>query len=115
LLIAYRRDTNLMLSTRDNGGGGLRALGGLKLLAQIDRLFHGLVDIIIAGTGRNSQRQHSSGTNGLMSRDACSSAVLPSIDSPDGWTYAFEGGAHILFKHAPTTGQDPRFVPFSSP
>jgi hypothetical protein len=105
-----------MLSTRDNGGGGLRALGGLKLLAQIDQLFHGLVDIIIAGTGRQSQRQqHSSGTdNGhLMSQDACSSAVLPSIDSPDGWTFAFEGGAHILFKHAPTTGQeDPRFVPF---
>ena len=104
-----------MLSTRDNGGGGLRALGGLKLLAQIDQLFHSLVDIIIAGTGRQSQRrQPSSGTNnGLMSQDPYSSTVLPSIDSPDGWTFAFEGGAHILFKHSPTTVQDdPRFVPF---
>lgn len=30
------------------------------------------------------------------------------IDTPDGWTFAFEGGAHILFRH---TTSDQRYVP----
>jgi hypothetical protein len=94
-----------MLAAQDDGGGGSRALGGLGLLAQIDQLFGGLVDII-AGTGSKSR---SARNNSLMS-PAASKGCLARIDSPQGWTFAFEGGAHILFKHM--AGQDHRFVPF---
>jgi hypothetical protein len=76
----------------------------LKLSALIDQLLSGLVDII-AGTGRKTQHLI---TSNLMSQDAGDTT----IDSPEGWTFAFEGGAHILFRH---TRQDRRFVPLPSP
>ena len=80
-------------------------IGIIKLLAQINHLFSGLVHII-AGTGKQTQ-QHLSGSDNLMSHDE-NTAVL-TIDSHEGWTFAFEGGAHILFRQ---TGLDHRFVHF---
>src|SRR2546423_2972245 len=101
-----------MISTRAEVGGESRTLGlrdavfsALKLLAQINHLFSGLVHII-AGTGKQTQ-QHLSGSDNLMSHDE-NTAVL-TIDSHEGWTFAFEGGAHILFRQ---TGLDHRFVHF---
>ena len=75
----------------------------LKLLALIDGVFSELVDTI-AGTGRRTLRQFSSAN--LMSQNNESQQLI--IDTPEGWVFAFEGGAHILFRHTPT--QDRRFV-----
>lgn len=95
-----------MLSSRNEGGGvtqtlGLRntAFGRLKLLTVIDQLLSGLVDVI-AGTGRRTL--HSFESDGHMNHDE----NLLTIDSPDGWVFAYEGGAHILFRH---TQPDSRF------
>jgi hypothetical protein len=71
----------------------------LKLSASINQLLSRLVDII-AGTGRKSQPLI---IHDLMSQDAGD----VTIESPEGWEFAFEGGAHILFRY---TRPDRRFV-----
>ena|SRR5947207_15593460 len=76
----------------------------LKLLALIDGVFSGLVDTI-AGTGRRTLQQFNS--SNLMSQSNESQELT--IETPEGWVFAFEGGAHILFRHTPTL--DGRFVP----
>jgi hypothetical protein len=75
----------------------------LKLSALIDGVFSGLVDTI-AGTGRRTSRQFNS--INLMSQNNEPQELT--IDTPEGWVFAFEGGAHILFRHTPTP--DRRFV-----
>ena len=74
----------------------------LKLLALIDECFSRLVDTL-PGTGRRSLSQF--GSKNLMSQSNEDGTLT--IQVPDGWVFAFEGGAHILFRH--TTG-DRRFV-----
>ena len=74
----------------------------LKLLAPIGQLFSGLVNTI-AGTGRGPRGQ--SNSKNLM--DHVQGRNILNITSPDGWVFAFEGGAHILFRH---TTSDQRFV-----
>jgi hypothetical protein len=76
----------------------------LKLLALID-VFSGLVDTL-AGTGKRTQHPIKS-TEDLMNQKTTDIAFT--INTSDGWDFAFEGGAHILFRH---TTPDQRFVPF---
>jgi hypothetical protein len=84
------------------------AVFSLKLLALIDGLFSGLVDIF-AGTGRTSQHHNHSTPNYNNNRmnDLAYDCIHLTITSSNGWVFAFEGGAHILFRH---TTKDRRFV-----
>ena len=75
----------------------------LKLSALIDQLVAGLVDTV-AGTGGKRRHCETAETN-LMSQQYESSQLT--ITSPDGWIFAYEGGAHILFRN---TSSDRRFV-----
>ena len=75
----------------------------LKLLALID-IFSGLVDTL-AGTGKRIQRPLKSPEDSMNQENP---AIEFTIKASDGWDFAFEGGAHILFRH---TTPDPRFVP----
>ena len=96
---------------------GLRAIregGGsisVKLITVIDGLVSGFVESI-SGAGKtfNSSKRGDtlppedgpSGRQRMTSED-----VVASIHSHEGWEFAFEGGAHILFRH---TAGDHRFV-----
>lgn len=84
---------------RDGGGGGF----SVKLLAVIDELVSGLVESFIAGPG-NKQTRAASALHGLPMTDM---GVVACIQSHEGWEFAFEGGAHVLFRH---TAGDRRFV-----
>ena len=85
------------------GPGSFReAAFSLKLSALIG-VFSAFVDTI-AGTGIRTLRQFNSAN--LMSQSNESQELT--IDTPEGWVFAFEGGAHILFRHTPTL--DRRFV-----
>jgi hypothetical protein len=79
----------------------------LKLLALIDQVFSGLVDTL-AGTGRRIQRHYN--RVDLMSEREGGTQVT--VDTAEGWVFAYEGGAHILFRH---TTKDRRFVRISLP
>jgi hypothetical protein len=75
----------------------------LKLLALIDFVVSGLGDFI-AGTGKVAN----------ASDRCCNDSSLMNgigdgmtIDSAEGWVFAFEGGAHILFRN---THRDRKFV-----
>jgi len=75
----------------------------LKLLALIDGVFSGLVDTL-AGTGRLSPPSSLKATNLMIQKNEDTEET---IDTPDGWSFAFEGGAHILFRN---TTSDQRYV-----
>lgn len=77
-------------------------LNSLKLFALIDQMLSGVVDTL-AGTGRRIQRHYS--RIDLMSQREEDGQVT--VDTADGWVFAYEGGAHILFRH---TTKDQRFV-----
>ena len=81
----------------------------VKLLTVIDELVSGLVESFIAGSG-HKQTRTASALRGLPMTDR---GVVACIQSHEGWEFAFEGGAHVLFRH---TAGDRRFVlfPFSS-
>jgi hypothetical protein len=67
----------------------------VRLLPLIDEALCGLVECL-AGNGRGRAGQ------GMVNRAAmCDEEAEPmtKIDSSDGWEFAFEGGAHILFRH----------------
>lgn len=94
-----------------NTGGETRSFRdgafSIKLLALIDQLVFGFVGIL-AGTGRTTEL--------VVARAGEDNTVMThededlSIDSPLDWVFAFEGGAHILFRN---TSSSPIFV--SSP
>ena len=93
--------------TRDGGG-----LISIKLMTLIDELVSGFVESI-AGAGKTSKSNKSEDTSarddGSNGRQRMTSEdVVASIHSHEGWEFAFEGGAHILFRHTTT---DRRFVP----
>jgi hypothetical protein len=104
--LVYRTITQVkagVMAVCDGPGSFREAAFSLNFLALIDGVFSRLVDTI-AGTGRRTIRQFNS-TN-LMSQNNESQELT--IDTPEGWVFAFEGGAHILFRHTPTL--DRRFV-----
>lgn len=101
--LAYQTMTQVkagVMAVCDGPGSFRETAFCLKLLALID----GVLSCLVAGTGRPTIRQFSS-TN-LMSQNNESQELT--IDTPEGWVFAFEGGAHILFRHTPTL--DRRFV-----
>jgi len=86
-----------------------------KLSALIDQILFGFVDTVLSGTGRGkplwpspSGKRGESTDRGIQGGTGMTDEhdVL-SIDSAQGWVFAFEGGAHILFKH---TLDNPLFV-----
>jgi hypothetical protein len=87
----------------DGPGSFREGAFSFKLSALIDGVFSGLLDTV-AGTGGRTLRRFNS--KNLMSQNNESQALT--IDTPEGWVFAFEGGAHILFRHTPTL--DRRFV-----
>ena len=89
---------------RDGGGFSV------KLLTVIDELVSGFVESIIAGAGNKTRGPRTSKLEDEQRmRD---SGVVASITSHEGWEFAFEGGAHILFRH---TAGDRQFVLTLSP
>ena len=85
---------------RDGGGFSV------KLLTVIDELVSGFVESI-AGAG-NKTRARGPRTQKLEDEKRMSDGVVvATICSHEGWEFAFEGGAHILFRH---TAGDRRFV-----
>ena len=85
---------------RDGGGFSV------KLLTVIDELVSGFVGSI-AGAGKKS-RGRGLCTQELEDEQRMSNSVsVATIDSHEGWEFAFEGGAHILFRH---TAGDRQFV-----
>jgi hypothetical protein len=86
---------------RDGGGFSV------KLLTVIDELVSGFVESI-AGAGNNKSRGRGLRTQELEDEQRMSNSVsVATIDSHEGWEFAFEGGAHILFRH---TAGDRQFV-----
>jgi hypothetical protein len=81
---------------------GYGATFSLKLLALIDQMFSGLVDTL-AGTGRRIHRHY----NRVDLMNQREEDKLVTVDTADGWVFAYEGGAHILFRH---TTRDQHFV-----
>ena len=88
-----------------NTGGETRSFRdgafSIKLLALIDMLVFGFVDIL-AGTGRTTELR--AGEDNTVMTHEDEDLV---IDSPLDWVFAFEGGAHILFRN---TSSNPVFV-----
>ena len=79
----------------------------VKLLTVIDELVSGFVESI-AGAGNNKSRGRGLCTQELEDEQRMSNSVsVATIDSHEGWEFAFEGGAHILFRH---TAGDRQFV-----
>jgi hypothetical protein len=104
LEVCYSFKVDFLREVVHDGPRSIRdAAFSLKLLALIDVVSAGFVDMI-AGTGRDPQhRQYN--FNNLMNQNNNDQTLT--IDSADGWVFAFEGGAHILFRH---TINDGRFV-----
>ena len=71
----------------------------IKLLALIDQVYFGFVDSL-AGTGRSRLLRANDAVMGQKDVELI-------VDSAEGWVFAFEGGAHILFRH---TLKNPKFV-----
>jgi len=103
----FRTDsaTNGVGVMRDGGGGF-----SVKLLTVIDELVSGFVESIVAGTG-TKQTTRVVGAPFDGAARMTDSGVVACIQSHEGWEFAFEGGAHILFRH---TAGDRRFVLFPS-
>lgn len=82
----------------------------------IDNMFSLLIDFI-AGIGSQyiplSKSECKDNCTGVMQEDGRDTLDETIITSAKGWTFAFEGGAHILFRY---TGPGRRFVlyPISS-
>jgi len=95
----------------DSAAEGVRVIRdgsgfSVKLLTVIDELVSGFVESI-AGAG-NKSRERGLDTQELGDEQRMNhSVVVATISSHEGWEFAFEGGAHILFRH---TAGDRRFV-----
>jgi hypothetical protein len=84
-------------------------LRSFKLSALIDQVVVGFVEIL-SRTGKNKPLFASPGPEEdrtLLGEGMTYGDEDLVIESPHGWHFAFEGGAHILFRH---TLQNPRFV-----
>jgi hypothetical protein len=75
---------------------GSRSFRDAALRRKVSQLIDQLLHTVFSGTGKQKRD--------LL---AMESDPVPTIDSPNGWVFAYEGGAHILFRHCRT---DPRFV-----
>jgi hypothetical protein len=72
---------------------GSRSFRDAALRRKVSSLIDVLLHTLQAGTGRQK-------------RPVMDDSVV-TIDSPDGWHFAYEGGAHTLFRYCRA---DPRFV-----
>jgi hypothetical protein len=77
---------------------GSRSFRDAALRRKVSKLIDQLLHTVFAGTGRQKRQ-----LTAMMKE----SEPMPTIDSPNGWVFAYEGGAHILFRHCLT---DPQFV-----
>jgi hypothetical protein len=69
---------------------GSRSFRDVVVRGKVCQLIDILLQTIQAGTGRFQPRP----LNRMDDND-----VVPVIDSPHGWTFAYEGGAHTLFRN----------------
>jgi hypothetical protein len=67
-----------------------RSFCDVVVRGKVSQLIDILVETIQAGTGRRHPRP----LNRMDDNDK-----VPVIDSPHGWTFAYEGGAHTLFRY----------------